>query len=183
MGSHGLEWKGTEVVRCSCQARLLGVKPGWSISMINGQTVMESHQVWAELNKWKKSGKKYFIYFVKDEATIRADQAKADAERAKKEKAEEERRKREESERRIAEEAKKKREDDLNKRKEEYWDKQQAGKEAPAEAAPAPAAAEEAPAENATEAPPAEEGGGGEAPAEGEAAPAEEEAAPPAEGE
>ena len=34
MGSHGLSWRAgsTEVERVSCQARLLGVKPGWSIS-------------------------------------------------------------------------------------------------------------------------------------------------------
>merc|ERR1719424_1803191 len=104
MGSHGLEWRGpgTEVVRVSCQARLLGVKPGWSINMINGVPVQDSYMIWGELNKNKKAGRKYQIYFVKDEATIRADQAKADAERQKKDAAEEERRKREESERRIA---------------------------------------------------------------------------------
>lgn len=163
MGSHGLEWKGTEVVRVSCQARLLGVKPGWSINMIAGVPVPDSYQIWGELNKNKKSGRKYQIYFVKDEATIRADQAKAEAERQKKEAAEEDRRRREESERRIAEEAKKKREDDLNARKQEYWDKQQ-GKESATDAAaavsaaaPEPAAEELPPAEDEPAEPPAEE--------------------------
>lgn len=108
MGSHGLEWKNCEVVRVSCQARLLGVKPGWSINMIAGVPVTDSYQIWNELHKNKKSGRKYQIYFVKDEATIRADQAKAEAERQKKEKDMEERRRREENERKIREEAEKK---------------------------------------------------------------------------
>jgi len=154
MGSHGLEWKGTEVVRVSCQARLLGVKPGWSINMIAGVPTTDSYQIWGELNKHKKSGRKYQIYFVKDEATIRADQARMDAERQKKEAAESERRKREENERRIAEEAKKKREDDLNARKEEYWNKQQ-GKESATDAAAAVAETQEAQ-EPPPEEPPAE---------------------------
>jgi len=157
MGSHGLEWKGTEVVRVSCQARLLGVKPGWSINMINGQPVDDSYKIWGELNKNKKSGRKYVIYFVKDEATIRADQAKQEQERQKKELAEEERRKREENEKRCAEEAKKKREDDLNARKQEYWDKQQ-GKESETTASAAVAAAEEeAPPDAPGDEPPADE--------------------------
>ena len=39
MGSHGLCWRAgsTEVERVSCQARLLGVKPGWSISSLVGK--------------------------------------------------------------------------------------------------------------------------------------------------
>lgn len=160
MGSHGLEWKtgGTDVVRVSCQARLLGVKPGWSINMINGVGVQDSNQIWTELNKCKKAGRKYIIYFVKDKATIVADQAKAEAERQKKEAAEAERREREEQEKKFAEEAKKKREDDLNARKQEYWDKQQ-GKESAQDAAAAAAEAAEPPQEPPDDGAPAEEGG------------------------
>ena len=148
MGSHGLTWKtgSTEVERVSCQARLLGVKPGWSISMIDGVPIETSYQAWNELMRCKKSGKKYQIYFTKDEASIRDDQAKAEAEKARKAKQEEERKKREEIEKKIREEAEKKRADEIASKKQEYWDKQQAqqegeGKEG-AEAAPAEEAEE-----------------------------------------
>lgn len=167
MGSHGLSWRAgsTEVERVSCQARLLGVKPGWSISMIDGVPIETSYQAWNELMRCKKSGKKYQVYFTKDEASIRDDQARAEAERARKAKQEEERKKREEIERKIREEAEKKRADEIASKKQEYWDKQQAQQEAevaegvandkaPIEAAvPEAAEAPEAPAE---EEPPAE---------------------------
>mmetsp|Transcript_104667 Transcript_104667/g.291420 ORF Transcript_104667/g.291420 Transcript_104667/m.291420 type:complete len:189 (-) Transcript_104667:164-730(-) len=174
MGAHGLQWKAgtTEVERVSCQARLLGVKPGWNISTINGAEIRESHQAWNELLKCKKSGQKYQIYFRKDEASIEADKQKAEADRARKQKAMEEQRKREEAERRIREEAERKRADEQAAKKQEYWDKQNAGgvaadvpdvteAAAPEEApAPAEAEAEAAPEEAAPaeEAPPAEEG-------------------------
>merc|ERR1719238_2054388 len=92
--------------------------------MINGNTVVDSQAVWRELNKCKKSGRKYEVWFVKDEQSIRADQAKADQERAKRQQADEERRRKEESEKKLQADAKKKREDDLNARKQEYWDRQ-----------------------------------------------------------
>lgn len=195
MGAHGLVWTtpGTTVERVSCQARLLGVKPGWSISMIDGKPITESQQCWHELLRCKKSGNKYVIYFTKDEASIRADQQKADAERAKKQKDMEEKRKKEETDRKIREDAEKQRADELSAKKKEYWEKQEGEKAAeggaPAEgeaAAPAEGeAAAEAPAEapaEAAEAPAEAAEGGGEAPAE-EAAPAEApaEEAPPAE--
>ena len=116
MGSHGLSWRAgsTEVERVSCQARLLGVKPGWSISTsaelrrvgwlsgtIDGVQIETSYQAWNELMRCKKSGKKYQalrafsgatewrqVYFMKDEASIREDQAKAEAEKARKAKQE-----------------------------------------------------------------------------------------------
>ena len=115
IGSHGLTWKtgSTEVERVSCQARLLGVKPGWSISMIDGVPIETSYQAWNELMRCKKSGKKYQIYFTKDENSIREDQAKAEAEKARKAKQEEERKKREEIEKKIREEAEKKRADEI----------------------------------------------------------------------
>eukprot|EP00931_Biecheleriopsis_adriatica_P076274 TRINITY_DN49_c0_g2_i2.p1 TRINITY_DN49_c0_g2~~TRINITY_DN49_c0_g2_i2.p1 ORF type:complete len:192 (-),score=77.84 TRINITY_DN49_c0_g2_i2:31-606(-) len=172
MGSHGLVWKSgtTEVERVSCQARLLGVKPGWSISMVDGKPIVESYEAWNELERCKKSGRKYQVYFTKDEASIREDQQKAEAERARKAKEAEERKKREEMEKKIREDAEKKRADELASKKQEYWDKQQAS----AEAAPAEAAAEEAPAEPGADEAPADGAeaaeGGGEAPAEGEAA-------------
>ncbi|CAE8708152.1 unnamed protein product, partial [Polarella glacialis] len=127
MGSHGLVWKTgtTEVERVSCQARLLGVKTGWSISMIDGNPITEDHQAWSELMRCKKKGEKYNIYFTKDEASIRADQAKADSDRAKKVKDLEERKKRDETERKIREDAEKKRADELASKKQDYWDKQQ----------------------------------------------------------
>lgn len=157
MGSHGLVWKTgtTEVERVSCQARLLGVKPGWSISMVNGVQITESHHAWQELLKCKKSGKKYPVYFMKDENSIREDQQKAEAEREKKRRDQEERKRKEELERKIREEAEKKRADELASKKAEYWDRQNAQGAAPAEDAPAPA--EEAPAAAAEEAAPAEE--------------------------
>merc|ERR1719399_1123250 len=97
MGSHGLEWKDCYVTRASCQARLLGVKPGWSINMINGVPVTDSYQILENLNKCKKSGRKYSIYFVKDDATIRQEQAKADADNQKRQKETEAKRQREEA--------------------------------------------------------------------------------------
>uniref|UniRef100_A0A7S4QS52 Uncharacterized protein n=1 Tax=Alexandrium monilatum TaxID=311494 RepID=A0A7S4QS52_9DINO len=156
MGAHGLVWKAgtTEIERVSCQARLKGVKPGWSISMINGVQITESHQAWQELLKAKKSGKTYPIYFMKDEASIREDQQRAEAEREKKRRDQEERKRKEELERKIREEAEKKRADELASKKAEYWDKQNA--------AAAGGAAEAAPAAASSSA----EGGGGEAPAE-----------------
>ncbi|CAJ1326981.1 unnamed protein product [Effrenium voratum] len=166
MGSHGLTWRAgtTEVERVSCQARLLGVKPGWSISMIDGVPIETSYQAWNELMRCKKSGKKYQVYFTKDEASIREDQARAEAERARKAKQEEERKKREEIERKIREEAEKKRADEIASKKQEYWDKQQAAAEpAEAEAEAGAPEAEEAAAEAAEE-PAAEEGEAPEAP-------------------
>merc|ERR1719336_2687689 len=49
--------------------------------MVNGVPITESHQAWNELLKCKKAGLKYPVWFRKDEASIRADQAKAEAER------------------------------------------------------------------------------------------------------
>ena len=179
MGSHGLTWKtgSTEVERVSCQARLLGVKPGWSISMIDGVPIETSYQAWNELMRCKKSGKKYQIYFTKDENSIREDQAKAEAEKARKAKQEEERKKREEIERKIREEAEKKRADEIASKKQEYWDKSQKQAEGEAKEG-AEAAAPEAEAE-VGEAAEAEAEGGGEAPEAGEGG--EEAAEPPAE--
>ena len=178
MGSHGLTWKtgSTEVERVSCQARLLGVKPGWSISMIDGVPIETSYQAWNELMRCKKSGKKYQIYFTKDEASIREDQAKAEAEKARKAKQEEERKKREEIERKIREEAEKKRADEIASKKQEYWDKQQAQAEGEAKEgaeASAPAEAEAEGAAEATEAVEAAEGEAAEAAEGAEEAPAE----------
>eukprot|EP00445_Apocalathium_hangoei_P068047 CAMPEP_0204135232 /NCGR_PEP_ID=MMETSP0361-20130328/16130_1 /ASSEMBLY_ACC=CAM_ASM_000343 /TAXON_ID=268821 /ORGANISM="Scrippsiella Hangoei, Strain SHTV-5" /LENGTH=161 /DNA_ID=CAMNT_0051088553 /DNA_START=81 /DNA_END=563 /DNA_ORIENTATION=+ len=126
MGAHGLQWKpgSTEISGVSCQARLLGIKEGWAISMINGVPITESHMAWNELLKCKKAGQKYSIYFRKDEASIRADQIKAEAERAKRQKAQDEARKREMAERKIREDAEKKRADEQAAKKQEYWDKQ-----------------------------------------------------------
>mmetsp|Transcript_32694 Transcript_32694/g.52635 ORF Transcript_32694/g.52635 Transcript_32694/m.52635 type:complete len:197 (-) Transcript_32694:170-760(-) len=179
MGSHGLVWKTgtTEIERVSCQARLLGVKVGWSISMVDGQPIVESHEAWTQMMRCKKSGAKYNVYFTKDEASIRADQAKKEIDTLKKVKDIEERKKREEQEKKIREDAEKKRADELAIKKQEYWDKQQAAQEAEggapgAEVAEAPAAGEggeeAAPAEGEGEPAPAE--GGEEAAAEGEAA-------------
>lgn len=162
MGAHGLQWKAgsTEIERVSCQARLLGVKPGWTINQINGQQILDSQTAWWELLKCKKSGQKYEVWFCKDEASIREDQMKAEADREKKRKAAEERKRKEDLERKIQADAEKKRADELASKKAEYWDKQNStttGNEAAASSA-APAAPAEAPAEAA---PPAEEGGGG----------------------
>mmetsp|Transcript_83015 Transcript_83015/g.130962 ORF Transcript_83015/g.130962 Transcript_83015/m.130962 type:complete len:192 (-) Transcript_83015:119-694(-) len=105
MGSHGLEWKNTEVVRVSCQARLLGVKPGWTINKIGEDFMYESWQVWEALNRCKKAGRKYRIIFMKDNASQRADLAKQEAEEAAKKKAADEKRQREEYNKRMDEEA------------------------------------------------------------------------------
>merc|ERR1719277_213227 len=108
--------------------------------MVNGVPITESHQAWHELLKCKKAGAKYPIYFRKDEQSIREDQAKAEAEKARKQKAQEEARKREEAERQIREAAEKKRADELAAKKQEYWDKQNAGgvaADVPDESAPA----------------------------------------------
>ncbi|CAK0868910.1 unnamed protein product [Prorocentrum cordatum] len=85
MGAHGLVWtQGTTIVeRVSCQARFLGVRPGWSISMVNGMPITDSVTCWHELQKCKKSGLSYSVYFLKDEASIREDLTKAEAERQK----------------------------------------------------------------------------------------------------
>merc|ERR1719277_2633074 len=91
--------------------------------MVNGVQILESHHAWNELLKCKNAGLKYQVWFREDEASIRADQAKAEADRERKEKAQEEQRRREEAERKIREDAEKKRADDLERRKEEYWNK------------------------------------------------------------
>jgi len=148
MGSHGLEWKDTEVTRSTMQAYALGVRPGWTISMINGNECQTSADVREQLNSAKKYGKKYPIIFVKDAATIRSEQAKAEADRQKKEKEEAERKAREEKERKAKEDAEKKKADEVAAKKQEYWDKQEAKKEGEAEAAPAEASAEAPPAES-----------------------------------
>ncbi|CAK0910730.1 unnamed protein product, partial [Prorocentrum cordatum] len=85
MGAHGLVWtQGTTIVeRVSCQARFLGVRPGWSISMVNGMPITDSVTCWHELQKCKKSGLRYSASFLKDEASIREDLTKAEAERQK----------------------------------------------------------------------------------------------------
>merc|ERR1712113_324340 len=103
MGAHGLQWKpeNTEITKVSCRARLLGIQPGWSISMVNGVTVAQGYEAGNELLKCKKLGRKYQVYFMKDEQSIRADQAKAEQERIKKAKEREERERREASERKI----------------------------------------------------------------------------------
>merc|ERR1719373_51305 len=136
MGAHGLVWATgtTTVERVSCQARLLGVRPGWSISMINGVAATDSATCWHELLKCKKSGQKYTVYFTKDEASIRADQQKAEAERAKKMKDLEEKRRQEETAKKIREDAERKRADELAAKKQEYWEKQES-KDAPGDAA------------------------------------------------
>jgi hypothetical protein len=135
MGSHGLQWEKTDVTRVSCQARLLGVKPGWSISTIGmlgeGQVVMEtSSQIWSKLHRCKKSGQKYVVFFMKDEKSIREDQDKLDKEMAKKGAADDERRKKEAADKKVAEQEKKKAEA-AKAQKEEYWDKQKVVEEAP----------------------------------------------------
>eukprot|EP00930_Biecheleria_cincta_P005247 TRINITY_DN10616_c0_g1_i1.p1 TRINITY_DN10616_c0_g1~~TRINITY_DN10616_c0_g1_i1.p1 ORF type:complete len:219 (-),score=64.93 TRINITY_DN10616_c0_g1_i1:181-771(-) len=180
MGSHGLVWKTgtTEIERVSCQARLLGVKPGWSISMVDGKPIVESHEAWNELMRCKKRGSKYFVYFTKDEASILADQAKADAERAKKQKAAEEQKRREELERKIREDAEKKRADELAAKKQAYIDKQNAQEGAAPAAAAEPAAAAAEGGEGDEAAAEAGEAEGGEA--AGEAAGGEDAAEPPA---
>ncbi|CAK0834707.1 unnamed protein product [Prorocentrum cordatum] len=102
MGAHGLVWtQGTTIVeRVSCQARFLGVRPGWSISMVKGMPITDSVTCWHELQKCKKSGLRYSVYFLKDEASIREDLTKAEAERQKRAtKAPEERRLNEAAER------------------------------------------------------------------------------------
>merc|ERR1719436_2335598 len=125
--------------------------------MINQVAIMDSQTAWNELLRCKKAGQKYQIWFRKDDASIRADQVKAEAERARKLKAQEDQRKREEAEKRIREEAEKKRADELAAKKQEYWEKQNAGGVAADVAAAAPAEGGEAPAEGA---PAAGEGGG-----------------------
>eukprot|EP00746_Dinoflagellata_sp_MGD_P160744 gnl/MRDRNA2_/MRDRNA2_87639_c0_seq1.p1 gnl/MRDRNA2_/MRDRNA2_87639_c0~~gnl/MRDRNA2_/MRDRNA2_87639_c0_seq1.p1 ORF type:complete len:158 (-),score=64.08 gnl/MRDRNA2_/MRDRNA2_87639_c0_seq1:219-692(-) len=143
MGSHGLEWKDTEVTRSTMQAYALGVRAGWTISMINGNECQTSADVREQLNQAKKHGKKYPIIFVKDAATIRSEQAKAEADKQKKEKEEAERKAKEEKEKKAREEAEKKKADELAAKKQEYWDKQEAakteggGEAPPAEAPPA----------------------------------------------
>jgi hypothetical protein len=145
MGSHGLEWKDTEVTRSTMQAYALGVRSGWTISMINGNECQTSADVRDQLNAAKKNGKQYPIIFVKDAATIRSEQAKADADKQMKEKAEAERKAKEEKERKAKEDAEKKKADEVAAKKQEYWDKQQAANEA--EAAAAAAEGEAPPAE------------------------------------
>jgi len=80
-GAHGLQWEGTRIVRVAQQARWLGVKVGWSINMVDGLAVHESHEVWSTLQGAKRKQKSYPIWFVKDEGTIRTEAAGALAEK------------------------------------------------------------------------------------------------------
>lgn len=144
MGSHGLEWKDTEVTRATMQAYALGVRCGWQISMINGNECQTSADVREQLNQAKKHGKKYPIIFTKDAATIRQEQAKAEADKQKKEKEEAERRAYEEKQRKAKEEAEAKKAAEQEAKKKEYWDKSAGGDaaapaDAPADAPPADA--------------------------------------------
>merc|ERR1719401_579602 len=52
--------------------------------MVNGVPVAQGCEAGNELLKCKKLGRKYQVYFMKDEQSIRADQAKAEQERTKK---------------------------------------------------------------------------------------------------
>merc|ERR1719240_2201058 len=123
------------------QAHALGVRQGWTISMINGVECTCSADVREQLNISKKHGKKYPIIFVKDAATIRSEQAKAEADKQKKEKEEAEKKAQEAKEKKAREEVEKKKADELAAKKQEYWEKQEAAKAedeaAPAEAPPA----------------------------------------------
>jgi len=156
MGSHGLEWKETEVTRSTMQAYALGVRAGWTISMINGNECQTSADVREQLGQAKKHGKKYFIIFVKDAATIRSEQAKAEADRQKKEKDEAERKAKEDKERKAKEDAEKKKADEVAAKRQEYWDKQEAARAEEPGAAPAEGAAPPAEGAPPAEAPPAE---------------------------
>lgn len=79
MGAHGLEFDGVEVTRATMQAYSLGVRAGWKISTINGEEVTSSADVRRQLNMAKVHRKKYEIVFIKDPATIRAEQDKEEA--------------------------------------------------------------------------------------------------------
>ena len=63
MGSHGLSWRAgsTEVERVSCQARLLGVKPGWSISSLEDMAMLLLWMIGINIinyQRWCKPSKK-----------------------------------------------------------------------------------------------------------------------------
>merc|ERR1719291_953725 len=73
--------------------------------MVNGTPITDSATCWHELQRCKKSGLRYHVYFLKDEASIREDLAKAEAERQRTTRAAEERRLLEEAERLRAEQA------------------------------------------------------------------------------
>merc|ERR1712118_452258 len=122
------EWKDTEVTRSTMQAYAMGVRAGWTIRMINGNECRTSADVREQLNQAKKHGKKYPIIFVKDAATIRAEQAKADADKEKKDKEAAEQRAKEAAAKKAKEEEEKRKADEVATKKQEYWDKQEAGK-------------------------------------------------------
>lgn len=54
---------------------MLGVKPGWSINMIASTPVTESPMIGVLLQESKRRGKKYTVWFVKDEDTLRTEEA------------------------------------------------------------------------------------------------------------
>merc|ERR1719356_1535517 len=181
-GAHGLVWRPgtTEIERVSCQARLLGVKPLWSINMIkqppspaDGYSVqiLDGCQAWTELLKCKMSGKPYEVWFCKDRKSIEEDQKKADEEKRRKEAEKKEKEALAAREKQIKEDAEKKRADAQAKKKEEELLAAEAEAAAASNATASAAPAEPAPAEDAGNEPgrdeAAEEGG--------EAPPAEEE--------
>lgn len=84
-GAPGLEWDANGTVTkapVGLQAAAYGVKPNWSIVLINGVEVTNAGEIQQQFNMCRKLGKKYPVTFMKDAAAIRVDQAAREAKEA-----------------------------------------------------------------------------------------------------
>lgn len=118
-GPHGLDVKGDEIIAVTpgTQAESKGVKPGWKIVMIDGNTMDDNNMIRPTLQKKAKAGKKYAIVFSKSASEMRNEMQAAEQKEAQKREAlmKKQEQERKEKEEKAAAEAKKKKEIDARK--------------------------------------------------------------------
>jgi len=78
---HGLRWQGNLVVAVSQLAGKLGVRAGWRIHMIDGKSVANSEDIWRHFQDAQWQWRSCWVWFFKDPASIRDDEAKEKEER------------------------------------------------------------------------------------------------------
>lgn len=76
LGDHGLTWTDTIVTNVQGQAFKKGIKPGWKIYQIDGQTVHSSEDIWMKFQDAKWQWRSAHVTFVTDMGAIRGDASK-----------------------------------------------------------------------------------------------------------
>jgi len=112
------------VTKVSGQAQAYGIKPNWSIVLVNGNEVTSHAEVREEFNRARKLGKKYPVTFMKDANAIRAEAAMKDAKAAEKAKNDAEKKREEEKKAKEKADAAAKTEAEKAAKKDAYWDSQ-----------------------------------------------------------